>query len=175
MKNIKGPSVFTGESFSRLINATAEMDRIVNEIAIVAKVSPDEVYEFYQSHQYSLEFIKQGVLLCGTLDKDAMENAIVEMIKKLNNELNEWVETIAEALSPIFEALVPALQKTYDIFWKAYLEAGAPYGKNSDSMMRWYHEMSKARRLRLEVNRLLICHRMLADFQKVINERQTTR
>jgi hypothetical protein len=78
MKNIKGPSVFTGESFSRLINATAEMDRIVNEIAVIAKVAPDEVYEFYKSHQYSLELIKQAVLLCGTLDKDAMENAIVK-------------------------------------------------------------------------------------------------
>jgi hypothetical protein len=98
-----------------------------------------------------------------------------EVVKKLYDGLNEWAETVAGGLFPILEAITPVFQEMYDIFWKAYLEAGAPYGKDDDGMMLWYHEISRARRLRQEADRILAYHRMLVDFRKVINERQTTR
>jgi hypothetical protein len=50
----------------------------VDEIAVITKTTSQDVWEFYKSHSYSLDFIKQAVSLCGILDKDEMEKAILK-------------------------------------------------------------------------------------------------
>jgi hypothetical protein len=63
---------------SPLIDNAISTQLKIDEIAMLTKSTGQDVWEFYKSHSYSLDFIKHAVLLCGRLDKDEMEKAILK-------------------------------------------------------------------------------------------------
>lgn len=68
--------------YPELIKNAVEQEKLVVEIATIARVTPNEVKEFYKLHQrFSLPYIKQAVSLCGELDPEKMEKAIIEQIR----------------------------------------------------------------------------------------------
>jgi hypothetical protein len=64
-------------SFNHFIKSAFEAERQIQDIAAITKRSPADVKEFYQSHNYSLTYIKHVVLLCSELDEDKMKEAII--------------------------------------------------------------------------------------------------
>lgn len=64
-----------------LIAEAQEQERLVCEIAALAKVSWKEVNEFYQEHPYSLEFIKAAVMAAAMLDVEDLKKTMEEQIK----------------------------------------------------------------------------------------------
>ncbi len=83
---------------------------------------------------------------------------------------------IAEQLTGAFEQLGSAMQTLYNIFWETYRNAGSPYGDTDDGLLRWAKEVSEAQRMKMEAERILTHHQMLADFRaKVQSTSQPTK
>jgi hypothetical protein len=107
-------------------------------------------------------------------DKLVTDDQLVQL-KRLSEYITAMGEIISEKFVPIFEQVGAVLQATYDVFWQAYRDAGMPYGETDDGLLRWVKEVGEANCLRFEADRILAHHRMVANFRKVINERQRTR
>ena len=97
-----------------------------------------------------------------------MSNSQLEQVRQVGEAIAALGNRMAEVLTPTFQALVPTMQALYGAFWRAYLEAGAPYGETDEGMMRWYKEVGEARRMQFEADRILAHHRMLEQLRQKI-------
>lgn len=111
--------------FPQLVNPAIESQRLINEIATITKTIPNEVIEFSQSHNLSLEYIKQVVLLCGVLDIKEMEKSVVKQLsptpfKELAKMINEVLPkpTLKERILSIPYHF--AYYLSYPFLWLAY-------------------------------------------------------
>lgn len=94
-----------------------------------------------------------------------MKEQQVEGLRDLGNALHAIGEAVIASLAPSINSLAESMQGVHDLFWKTYIEAGAPYGETEDGMMKWYDEIGEAKRLQYQADRILEHHKMLADFR----------
>jgi len=70
--------------FSGMIAEAIEEERLVNEIAALANVTPVQLAEFCQSRNYSLEFIKAAIQAGAKLDEESVKRTMEESLQSSN-------------------------------------------------------------------------------------------
>lgn len=78
---LSGLAFISGGPFSGFTSRTLEHERLVAEIAIIANVPVDEVKDFYQTHSYSLEFIRAAIQAGAKLDEEDIKKRMEEQVK----------------------------------------------------------------------------------------------
>lgn len=79
--------------------------------------------------------------------------------------VQQFVEVARPALQRMLESYLTFGQQLYESVQATYREAGAIYGDNDAGMQRWAREVSEARRLRMEADRIEADHAFLRDFK----------
>lgn len=67
-----------GSPFSGIIADAVEQERLLTEIAAIANVTTDEVKDFYQTHPYSLEYIKAAIRVGAKLNEEDIKRTMEE-------------------------------------------------------------------------------------------------
>ena len=65
-------------AFESLITGAIEHNQQLEEIALIAKLTTDEVREFYQVHSYDLEFIKIAMQAGAELNEESIKQTMVK-------------------------------------------------------------------------------------------------
>ena len=74
------------------IEASTEYERQIIEICIITGKTPDEIEEFYQKHDYSLEYTKEAVLAgCELSDYSGLISGIkIDAFEQLSEALQQF-------------------------------------------------------------------------------------
>jgi hypothetical protein len=79
-----------------------------------------------------------------------------------------WARSLALALEPAIITLTEAMQIIHDAWWRAYSEAGMPYGDSDDGMYAWLEARSKAQALRREADEIESHLEWLAEWRRKV-------
>lgn len=82
-------------------------------------------------------------LASGSGDHSKMPLFTPEQVHHINDALQRFGKAYATVLR---ERVVPALRAFDEAVWKAYRQAGAPYGDTADGRQRWVEEVGRAQR-----------------------------
>jgi hypothetical protein len=79
-----------------------------------------------------------------------------------------WARSVALALEPAIIAATEAAQIIHDVWWRAYSEAGMPYGASDDGMYAWLEARSKALALRREADEIESHLEWMAEWRRKV-------
>jgi hypothetical protein len=57
--------------------------------------------------------------------------------RRMVESISRMAQTFAVACQPVVHAFADAMKGIHEVIWKAYREAGTPYGDNEDGLLRW--------------------------------------
>lgn len=95
---LSGFTAIFGNPFSELIARTIEQDRLLAETAALANITTAELTDFYQTHPYSLEFIKAAIQAGAKLDEEDIKRTMEE--KSIYHPFDSMGKWVAENYTP---------------------------------------------------------------------------
>lgn len=103
---------------SEIMKANINHEKQINEIAAITGNTPEEVKEFFKSHSYSLEYLKEITLAGSTLNDDSMRRTLIEIL--LPRRLGELTikKTFTDYLSNI--PFYTGYWLSYPFVWLVY-------------------------------------------------------
>ena len=84
---------------------------------------------------------------------------------KIDEAIQGLIANFLERLKPAMERLGEAFKNLHEAYWRAYREAGAPYGETEEGLWRWAGERAEAERLARRAAEILSDHRALANMR----------
>lgn len=93
--------------------------------------------------------------------------------ENLIKPLVQALQTLAEALQPVFKEVCTVIQAVNDALYAAYLKDGAIYGETQEGMLRWMKERGEIERLKMEAERLEQRQEMIRDFKRMLAKKRS--
>ena len=95
------------------------------------------------------------------------EHPAKEQIDQFVGAMKRMAETLAPAMLRFAEQMRGVGVKLDDILWRAYEEAGYPYGPNYHGRDRWMRELAEIQALRERADEIEFWHESMAELRRL--------